>query len=100
MADFEITIKVPVGGVGRTYPAWLEWPRVLVPYRFRRVHRWWARWAGFFWLLCPLCGVESGGHEWRDIDGKPSHVPDPTGSGHGSYVGICPVCTRAGRGVD
>jgi len=97
-------ITVPLGGVGRSYPAWLEWFGRVVPYRFRAAHAWYARWAGFGWLSCPLCGHEFGGHEWRDIGGLPSAVPDPTftppsEAGPFRSVGICPVCTKAGRGV-
>lgn len=100
----EIRLTLRPGKVARSYPAWLEWPRWLVPYRFRSVHRWWANRAPFFWLPCSLCGREYGGHEWRDIGGKSSRVPDPLNppkSPNGPFmsVGICPVCTRAGRGV-
>jgi hypothetical protein len=65
--------------------------------RFRTLNRLYARLFGYFWLPCPLCGQMSGGHEWRDIKGKPSAIPEP-GSGPGSFAGICPDCTRAGRG--
>ncbi|MEU7170270.1 hypothetical protein ABZ949_02110 [Micromonospora tulbaghiae] len=77
-----------------------------VPYRFRTIHRWWANLAGYFWKPCPLCGKPFGGHEWRDIDGKLSSVPNPMQQPwrQGAYaftgqVGICPACTRVGRGV-
>ena len=66
--------------------------------RFRTLNRIYARLLGYFWLPCPLCGQMSGGHEWRDIDGKPSCIPDPE-SGPGYFTGICPDCTRAGRGA-
>jgi hypothetical protein len=65
--------------------------------RFRTLNRLYARLFGYFWLPCPLCGQMSGGHEWRDLGGKPSAIPDPEG-GHGSFKGICPDCTRAGLG--
>ena len=57
-----------------------------------------ANTSGYFWLPCPLCGIEFGGHEWsyKDYD-KPPHIPDPSGL-PGRYVGICPYCTKAGRG--
>jgi hypothetical protein len=64
----------------------------------RAVHRAYAYVAGYFWLPCPLCGAMCGGHEWRDRDGLPSSVPDPGGDPH-RRVGICPDCTRAGRGL-
>ena len=68
-----------------------------IPERLRWAHRWYARRHGFFWAPCVLCGRMWGGHEWRDIDGKPSHVyryPDEPMRG----TGICPRCTRAGKG--
>jgi hypothetical protein len=71
---------------------------LLVPYRFRRVHHWVATRRHYFWIPCPLCGHEFGGHEWRAIGGRISSIPTP-GSTSGSR-GICPRCTRAGRGVD
>jgi hypothetical protein len=24
-----------------------------------------ALWGGFFWMPCPICGKNFGGHEWR-----------------------------------
>lgn len=68
-----------------------------VPEECRTVHEVFARTLGYFWLPCPLCGTSFGGHEWRDIDAKPSTIPDPE-SGPGYSKGICPACTRAGRG--
>lgn len=70
-----------------------------LPYRFRRLNRAWARAGRYFWLPCPLCGQPFGGHEWRDIGGLVSRVPDPLG-GPGMTTAICPPCTRAGRGVE
>jgi hypothetical protein len=74
-----------------------HWFVRLVPERFRWAHRWYAQTHGYFWLPCILCGRESGGHEWRNIDGKPAQVSDPT-RGPTAGVGICPWCTRAGKG--
>ena len=69
-----------------------------------------AKRNGNFWLPCPLCGVEFGGHESRMCradDVYPDHIPDPRrpplqqGSGWSmGYVGICPYCTDAKRGWD
>jgi hypothetical protein len=67
--------------------------------RSRAFHRTYARTMGYFWLPCPLCGQEFGGHEWRDIDGKRSSIPAPDGP-QGMSIGICPDCTEAGRGYD
>lgn len=68
----------------------------LVPESWRWAHRWFAWYAWYAWQPCPLCGREFGGHEWRDIDGKTSLIPNPASpTGH---RGICPACTRAGLG--
>ncbi|HEY5989109.1 MAG TPA: hypothetical protein VIV12_22420 [Streptosporangiaceae bacterium] len=69
----------------------------LVPYRWRRLHHWYAACGGYFWLPCPVCGREFGGHEARAVAGKPYEVPDPR---RGPMSGrlICPECTAAGRG--
>ena len=61
----------------------------------RWTHRAYAYLAGYFWLPCPLCGAYFGGHEWRSVNGRPDSIP----VGSGKNRGICPTCTRAGRGV-
>lgn len=76
-------------------PWWWYWFAALVPYRFRRPHHWYATAFGYFWLPCPLCGDEFGGHEWRTVRGLHSSIP---GDRPGSGRGICPRCTGAGRG--
>jgi hypothetical protein len=100
----ELRLTVPLGGTARSYPAWLEWPAHVVPYRWRWFHRRWASYARFFWQPCPLCNQPFGGHEWRDIGGKSSQIPDPTQQptselGPFFSIGICPACTKAERGV-
>lgn len=62
---------------------------------FRGLHRRYAVALGYFWIPCPLCGQEFGGHEWRPRRGHVSDIPDGT---PGGGRGICPDCTRAGRG--
>jgi hypothetical protein len=59
----------------------------LLPYRWRRFHHWYATAWGFYWLPCPLCGREHGGHE----GGKT--IPDPA-RGPGAGVTICAPCSR------
>ena len=70
--------------------------------RMSRLPRWlhhlWANLGGYFWLPCPLCGRDSGGHEWRRINGKPDSIPWP--GKQGTHIGICPACTRAGLGQE
>jgi hypothetical protein len=56
---------------------------------FRTINRLYAAVFGYFWLPCPECGQEFGGHEWKygfssNKEGK----------------GICPDCTKAGKGHD
>lgn len=68
----------------------------VVPESWRRAHRAFAWLAQYAWQPCPLCDQPFGGHEWRDIDGKTSLIPNPASIfGH---LGICPACTRARRG--
>lgn len=62
----------------------------------RFVHQTYAWLAGYFWIPCPVCREPFGGHEWGDVAGMPSCVPDP-GTPHMS-AGICPGCTVAGFG--
>lgn len=68
----------------------------------RWMHRAYAAMCGYFWLPCPLCGREFGGHEWRDANGMSSSIvvssPDDEARGLQRRSGICPECTRAGRG--
>lgn len=81
----------------------------------RWMHRMWARTWGYFWRPCSECGRPYGGHEWRDIDGKSSTIWGAMSaavwrSGGSAGVryslggvrrgrGICPACTRAGKGT-
>lgn len=83
----------------RTPRGFANWLGILIPYRARRLHHSIAVRARRFWLPCPLCGHEFGGHEWRQVRGRTASVPDPAG-GPGNAVGICPRCTRARRGVN
>lgn len=85
--------------VASAKPWWWQWFAVLVPYPWRAAHHWYATHNHYFWLPCPLCGTPFGGHEWRAVGGKIASVPDPCGDRRSS-VGICPRCTKAGRGVD
>jgi hypothetical protein len=75
------------------------WFAALVPYRFRQIHQGYAAVFGFFWLPCPLCDKPYGGHEWRNVANRCCSVPDPLG-GPGRTIGICPACTRAGKGAE
>lgn len=72
----------------------------LVPERPRWLHRLYAWYGAYPWLQCPVCRGRFGSHEWRDIDGNSSVIPDlerPAGSTR--TIPICPPCTRAGRGI-
>lgn len=68
-----------------------------IPERWRWAHHVRASLGGYFWARCPLCWQYFGGHEWRNIDGKPSAIyRNPSDPSLGE--GICPQCTREGRG--
>jgi len=43
-----------------------------------------AKMGGYFWLPCPLCGEEFGGHEW--LNGN-TLMETPTNG-----TGVCPDC--------
>ena len=60
-----------------------------------RLWAWLRASAGWFWAPCSLCGLYSGGQEWR-TDGP--HVASVPTERHGTSQGICPWCTLAGRG--
>lgn len=75
---------IPPDAVGATYRAGKI--ARLVPTRFRAFHRAYAAALGFFWLPCPLCGREFGGHQ----SGK--DIPDPTDPP--LYISVCPPCSR------
>jgi hypothetical protein len=66
--------------------------------RFRALNSLYAALFGYFWLPCPICGQGFGGHEWKNRDGNRASIPAPDGKS--GRVGICPDCTRAGRGGD
>lgn len=76
---------------------WDAWFAVLVPYRWRSAHRAYAQTHRYYWMPCVLCDRPYGGHETLRSYGKPDSVPDPLRPG--GFTMICPVCTRAGRGV-
>lgn len=64
----------------------------------RLLHRLYATLGGYFWLPCPLCGREFGGHEWREVGGHLSDIPDEVVVGFAGGTAICPRCTAAGAG--
>jgi hypothetical protein len=55
-----------------------------------------AKAVGAFWLPCPSCGREFGGHEWTDVKGHAASVPVDDSLTRGQ--GICPDCTASGVG--
>jgi hypothetical protein len=60
---------------------------IAIPYRWRRFHHWYANRLGYFWLPCPICGREFGGHEWG---GSVQSTNDP-----GLSSGVCIPCTKS-----
>jgi hypothetical protein len=66
--------------------------------RWRWAHRLYAWIFRYFWSPCPICGRHFGGHEWREIDGKPDTIIVEVGATWTRGRGICPQCTVAGHG--
>ena len=67
--------------------------------RFRWLARRYARLLGYFWLPCPVCRREFGGHEWRKVNGHVSTIPSvELHRPMRKATGICPDCTAAGVG--
>ena len=52
------------------------------PYRPRIINWIWATWGGLFWIPCPICHRNYGGHEW----GTTLMTSYSTGKG------VCPKC--------
>lgn len=50
-----------------TPPSRVEVLGAALPHRWRRAHHWLATRHGYFWLPCPTCGREFGGHESGDV---------------------------------
>jgi hypothetical protein len=57
--------------------------------RFRTFNRLYAAAFGYFWLPCPSCGQDFGGHEWGYTNGMPDSI---------NGQGICRDCAKAGKG--
>lgn len=66
-------------------------PASLWPYEPRRAHRDHAMANGYFWMPCPLCGLDFGGHEICGSIPMPDNPP-------GVSTGICPRCTADRNG--
>ena len=64
--------------------------------KFRLFNKWFAKFFGYFWLPCPLCGEMFGGHEWQfdNIYNSACINTDRVGI----RQGICPDCTEKGLG--
>ena len=65
----------------------------LLPRPWRRiVHKRFAEVMGYFWLPCPLCGEEFGGHEWGNSEWDSIPTSDPS-----VREGICSNCAEKRR---
>lgn len=60
----------------------------------RAWNRLYANMLGFFWVPCPSCGKEFGGHEWVTESEHKSSLA----LGGGKGAAICPECTMDGAG--
>jgi hypothetical protein len=75
-----------------------KWAR-LVPMGLVAFHRRYATAHGLHWGPCVLCTAPYGGHQHGGGVPDPT-MPPPGPYGPWYYMGICPRCTRAGRGAD
>lgn len=68
----------------------------------RMINELYAKLNGYFWLPCPVCKNNFGGHEWLTEDcGHVPHVPairDDLPTTIRPFTGICPTCTYNGAG--
>ena len=58
-----------------------------LPYHPRLLNWMWAAWGGLFWLPCPICHRNFGGHEWSESL--------MTSAFQGE--GVCPKCAKKAR---
>ena len=58
-----------------------------VPYRYRWIHCMYAFLWRYFWLPCPLCHRNFGGHEWKET----------LYTSWDDGVGVCPMCADIAR---
>lgn len=57
----------------------------------RLFNKLYAQAFGYFWLPCPICGQEFGGHEWGS--GAAGIPKDGHGTWYGgTSTGVCPDC--------
>ena len=61
----------------------------------RKLNKAFANLFGWFWLPCPLCKQEFGGHEWRETSDRGILYTSMTGG-----KGICPDCAKSGIALE
>lgn len=69
--------------------------------KFRKLNKAFAKTFGYFWLPCPLCGQETGGHEWlwQNKPNRPTAcIEISTQELPITYQGICKDCCLSGKG--
>ena len=62
---------------------------------FRIYHQLYALFHGYFWLPCPICEENFGGHEWAHDIYTGSHAVyfnTPTGG-----IAVCPNCVEEAK---
>lgn len=66
------------------------------------MHRAYAHLRGWFWVDCPVCGQQFGGHEWRRMDRAADrgmgHIATLWTPPDEPLAEICPACTMRGEG--
>jgi len=78
------TVTIRMSGDDRRVPT----PADLFWHEPRWLHKVIAKVGHFFWLPCPRCGREFGGHEWRYAFQEVADDPPERGRGRG----VCPWC--------
>jgi len=57
--------------------------------KFRFLNKIYADLCGYFWLPCPICGKNFGGHEWKSGNTLMENISEGTG--------VCPDCGKEAR---
>ena len=60
-----------------------------LPYHPRLLNWVWTTWGGLFWLPCPLCKKNFGGHEWKESIGDAFRGE-----------GVCPKCVGEAKKIN
>ena len=59
--------------------------------KYRFLNRCYAFLFNYFWLPCPLCGKDFGGHQWKD--------GAFLATSYGTGEGVCPDCAENAKKI-